>query len=229
MEQTKDEKERENLDLDSKITKPKDAFTISYNNDPNVLFWPVLQDIQHLTPVTCHNTISVDFIQGLLLRISKLLMRCICFNGGFICLLYSLSSHCHMPWPRRNILVFKGDINSMWTPKDAAKFLAGFPNSWSIHNWQQLLHMVNQHLVEKPLISFLQHQLMQPVNNISHIHQDFHSFQCPKVSKANYIYQDLHRFLSSYQCCATFSLSNIYQNLVLMQGAMRNQNEDFQE
>jgi hypothetical protein len=71
--------------------------------------------------------------------------------------------------------------------------------------------------------------LMQPVNNISHIHQDFHSFQCPKVSKANYIYQDLHRFLSSYQCCARFLLSNIYQNLVLMQGAIRNQNENFQE
>ncbi len=83
MEQTKDEKERENLDLDSKITKPKDAFTISYNNDPNILFWPVLQDIQHLTPVKCHNTISVDFIQGLLLRISKLLMHCVCFNGDF--------------------------------------------------------------------------------------------------------------------------------------------------
>ncbi len=84
MEQTKDEKERENLDLDSKITKPKDAFTISYNNDPNILFWPVLQDIQHLTPVKCHNTISVDFIQGLLLRISKLLMCCVCFNGDLL-------------------------------------------------------------------------------------------------------------------------------------------------
>jgi hypothetical protein len=31
--------------------------------------------------VKCHNTISVDFIQGLLLRISKLLMHCVCFNG----------------------------------------------------------------------------------------------------------------------------------------------------
>jgi hypothetical protein len=37
--------------------------------------------------VKCHNTISVDFIQGLLLRISKLLMHCVSFNGDL------LSSH----------------------------------------------------------------------------------------------------------------------------------------
>jgi hypothetical protein len=45
-------KKRERMgDLDSKITKAKDTFTISNNNDSNILFWPVFQDIQHFTPV----------------------------------------------------------------------------------------------------------------------------------------------------------------------------------
>ncbi len=63
-----------------------------------------------------------------------------------------------------HILVFKADINTMGTPKDAAKFLACFSNSWSINNWQHLLHILNQHPVKKSLISFLPHQRIQHAN-----------------------------------------------------------------
>jgi len=59
--------------LDSKITKSKDAFTISYNNDLHILFWPVLQYIQRLTPMKYNNAVSRGFIrmEALTLRTSN--------------------------------------------------------------------------------------------------------------------------------------------------------------
>jgi hypothetical protein len=58
--------------LDSKITKSKDAFTISYNNDLHILFWPVLQYIQRLTPMKYNNAVSRGFIRMEALRLRPL-------------------------------------------------------------------------------------------------------------------------------------------------------------
>ncbi len=53
------------------------------------------------------------------------------------------------------ILVFEADVKTARASEDVAIFLASFTYSGCIHNWQELLHIINQHLVEQSLIPFL--------------------------------------------------------------------------
>jgi hypothetical protein len=54
------------------------------------------------------------------------------------------------------ILVFEADVKTARASEDVAIFLASFTYSGCIHDWQELLHIINQHLVEQSLIPFLE-------------------------------------------------------------------------
>jgi hypothetical protein len=53
------------------------------------------------------------------------------------------------------ILVFEADVKTPRASEDVAVFLASFTYSGCIHDWQELLHIIDQHLVEQSLIPFL--------------------------------------------------------------------------
>lgn len=52
-------------------------------------------------------------------------------------------------------LVLEADVQALWPPVDAAVLLAGLPDRRRVHHRQQLLHVVDQELVEQPLTPLL--------------------------------------------------------------------------
>lgn len=54
-----------------------------------------------------------------------------------------------------NILLFQADVETLWLPENATILLASLTNCWCVHNWKQLLDVINQKLVEQPLVPFL--------------------------------------------------------------------------
>lgn len=53
------------------------------------------------------------------------------------------------------ILLFQAYVKTLRAPEDASEFLASLTNSWSVDNWEQFLHIINEKFVEQPLIPFL--------------------------------------------------------------------------
>jgi hypothetical protein len=77
------------------------------------------------------------------------------------------------------ILVFEADVKTARASEDVAIFLASFTYSGCIHDWQELLHIIDQHLVEQSLIPFLITNKKQ--TNKPSPHEKSHDITCLEV------------------------------------------------
>lgn len=65
-----------------------------------------------------------------------------------------------MVMDRGNILFFERDEEAVGVVKDFTVILARVTFNWSIDDWKQLLHIVNEHLIEQPLVPHLQERIL---------------------------------------------------------------------
>jgi hypothetical protein len=67
----------------------------------------------------------------------------------------------------KTALVLEADVQALWPPVDAAVLLAGLPDRRRVHHRQQLLHVVDQELVEQPLIPLLKKKSTKKPRNMT--------------------------------------------------------------